>query len=155
MRISAASTRSVILTLFVGSTWTIGYLVAPVLFSTLPDRALAGTVAGRLFQIEAWISLACAVALFLLTRWPTKVVREITTEDRKTLVLIGAIAASTLIGYFALQPFMAALRESVAATGGVMPPDARTQFGLLHGAASAVYLLKSILGLLLVMRLRC
>lgn len=110
-------------------------------------------VAGRLFQIEAWVSLVCALARFLMMRGPKTAISENAAGDRRTLFLIGAIAASTLIGYFALQPFMAALRASAA--GGVMPPDLRTQFGLLHGAASAIYLLKSMLGLLLVARLRC
>lgn len=155
MLISAAATRSVILTLFVGSTWTIGYLVAPVLFSTLPDRALAGAVAGRLFQLEAWISLACALVLLLLLRWPKSATNEHKKGDGRALVLICAIAACSLVGYFGLQPFMAALRASAAATGGVMPPDMRTQFGVLHGIASAIYLAKSLLGLLLVVRLRC
>ena len=27
---------------WLGSLWTVGYLVAPVLFATLPERALAG-----------------------------------------------------------------------------------------------------------------
>lgn len=143
------------MTLFIGSTWTIGYLVAPVLFSTLPDRALAGTVAGRLFQIEAWISLACAVSLFLLMRLPKNAIRENAADDQKAIVIVGAIAACTLIGYFALQPFMSALRESTTAAGGAMPPDVRTRFGLLHGAASVIYLIKSVLGLLLVARPRC
>lgn len=154
MRLSAAATRSILLTLFVGSTWTIGYIVAPVLFSTLPDRALAGAVAGRLFQLEAWISLACSLVLLLLLRRPTSESNGHGAADRNTHLLIGAIAVCTLIGYFGLQPFMAALRASAAATGGVMPPDVRTQFGLLHGVASALYLVKSLLGLLLVVRLR-
>ncbi len=58
-----------------------------------------------------------------------------------------------MLGYFGLQPFMATIREAAAATGG-MGDDAKMQFGLLHGAASAIYLLQSLLGGWLLVKLR-
>ena len=64
--------------------------------------------------------------------------------------LVVTMMICTLFGYFALQPFMAALRE--AAPGGVLAGSARMQFGVLHGAASIVYLLQSILGIFLVLK---
>ena len=36
----------VAITLWVGGLWAIGYIAAPVLFSSLGDRQLAGVVAG-------------------------------------------------------------------------------------------------------------
>ena len=39
----------ILLTLWVGSLWAIGYIAAPTLFATLEDRALAGTLAGAMF----------------------------------------------------------------------------------------------------------
>ena len=44
-------------TVWCGSLWTIGYIVAPTLFAMLEDRQLAGSIAGRLFHAEAWIGL--------------------------------------------------------------------------------------------------
>ena len=41
----------VAITLWVGGMWAIGYMVAPVLFSSLGDRQLAGLVAGKLFSL--------------------------------------------------------------------------------------------------------
>ncbi|HEY0845985.1 MAG TPA: DUF4149 domain-containing protein, partial [Noviherbaspirillum sp.] len=64
----AAHTRLLIATLWAGSLWTVGYLVAPTLFASLADRVQAGMIAGRLFRIEAWLSVACAAALLLLIR---------------------------------------------------------------------------------------
>jgi len=40
---------SIVITLWVGALWAIGYLAAPTLFHVLDDRALAGKVAGQLF----------------------------------------------------------------------------------------------------------
>ena len=141
--------RLLIATLWVGSLWTVGYLVAPTLFATLADRTLAGTIAGNLFRIEAWVSLACALTL-LLMMW-----RDAPqAPNRSTLMrLVLGMLLCTLIGYFGLQPFMAAIREASAAGGG-MSADAKTQFGALHGAASGIFLLQSFLGVTLILKIR-
>ena len=142
----AAPVRLLSIALWVGSLWTVGYLVAPTLFMTLADTVLAGTIAGKLFRIEAWLSVAAALMLIVLI---ASTVTE--SRQRNTLTgLVGAMLACTLIGYFGLQPFMASLRE--AAPGGVLAGVARTQFGMLHGLASALYLVESILGIFLVLK---
>jgi len=58
--------QSVLLALWVGGIWTIGYLVAPVLFTTLDDRSVAALVAGRLFSDSAIIGLYLGSLLLLL-----------------------------------------------------------------------------------------
>ncbi|HZW22111.1 DUF4149 domain-containing protein [Noviherbaspirillum sp.] len=146
---AAARIRMLIATLWVGSLWTIGYIVAPTLFASLEDKMLAGSIAGKLFRIEAWVTVVCAVVLIALLRAK----EEGASKAGKQAVWIAlAMLACTLVGYFGLQPFMAALKE--AAVGGVMEPDARSRFGLLHGIASVFYLIQSILGGLLVWKLR-
>ena len=55
----------ILLTLWVGSLWAIGYIAAPTLFATLEDRALAGTLAGAMFEIVAYIGMVCAALLLL------------------------------------------------------------------------------------------
>jgi len=50
----------------VGGICTIGYLVAPVLFTTLPDRSVAAMVAGRLFADSAVIGLYLGSIIMLL-----------------------------------------------------------------------------------------
>lgn len=139
-----------LVTLWVGSLWTIGYVVAPTLFTTLADRALAGAIAGKLFRIEAWLTVACAIALIALVKWSPD---ERDTKAGKHLVWLAlGMLGCALVGYFGLQPFMAELRE--AAVNGVMDPETRSRFGLLHGVASAFYLIQSLLGGLLVWKLR-
>lgn len=140
--------------LWVGSLWTIGFIVAPTLFAMLPDRVLAGSIAGKLFQIGAWLSIACAMTLLgsvtLRNRGATKTVND--GVSRQAVWLITAMLACTLAGYFGLQPVMNALRDA-AGPSGVMDSAARAQFGLLHGGASALYLVQSLLGGALVLKL--
>ena len=145
-----ARTRLLIVTLWVGSLWTVGYVVAPTLFTTLADRALAGTIAGSLFRIEAWLSVGCATALLVISRFRR---RDGAADDKSMLVIVLGMLVCTVIGYFGLQPFMAALREAGGA-GGVMNSSVRTQFGILHGMSMAIYLLESLLGVALVFKSR-
>ncbi len=140
--------RVLLVTIWAGSIWSIGYLAAPLLFVTLSDRVLAGTIAGTLFRAEAILSLVCAGALLLLL-W-----RDRTLVSRRTaLRLVLAMLACVLVGYFGLQPLMAALREA-AGPGGVMAGSTRTQFGILHGVSSFIYLLQSGLAVALVLKTR-
>ncbi|MDY7579585.1 DUF4149 domain-containing protein [Herbaspirillum sp. RTI4] len=143
-----ASVRILIATLWVGSLWAIGYVVAPTLFATLADRVLAGTIAGSLFRIVAWLSVVSAVLLACLLMREADPIRR-----RSCLRLIGTMLVCTLIGYFAVQPWMAGLRAA-AGPGGVMESAAKMQFGALHGIASGIYLIQSLLGAALILKLR-
>jgi len=149
--IAFARARLLVATLWAGSLWTIGYVVAPTLFATLEDRVLAGTIAGRLFRVEAWLSVACAIILMMLVRSFSSDLGE--KQRRTCFWLVFAMLVCSLLGYFGLQPFMAALREA-AGPAGVMDSDMRLRFGLLHGASSAIYLVQSLLGVALVIKAR-
>jgi Domain of unknown function (DUF4149) len=52
--------------LWVGSLLTVGYLVAPAIFSTMTDRQAAGMVAGSIFKLEAYLSLIVCIGLMVL-----------------------------------------------------------------------------------------
>ena len=139
--------RVLLVTFWVGSAWTIGYVVAPLLFATLTDRAQAGTLAGLFFKAEAWISLICGASLIAIL-WaerenPTRILQI-------KLVIVMMLCA--VIGYFGLQPYMAELRAIAAQSGGIMDDAMRTRFGVLHGVASVIYLLHSLLGVGLVLK---
>ena len=141
--------RTLLVTLWAGSLWAIGYLAAPTLFATLADRTLAGTVAGSLFRVEAWLSVVCGLlllGLFYADRGFAK--------RRTCLLLVVGMLVCLAVGYFGLQPFMAELKASAVANGGVMDDTARARFGMLHGVASVIYLLQSLLAVGLVLRAR-
>lgn len=146
----ATRARVVLATLWVGSLWTIGYIVAPTLFATLEDRSLAGTLAGRLFHIEAWVTIVCAVLLAVLMARAGAAFEA--RQRRQILIVIGVMLLCTLVSHFGIQPYMAALRAAVA-PGAVMPADVQASFGRLHGISSAIYMVQSVLGLVLVLKL--
>lgn len=131
----------VLLTLWVGSLWTIGYLVAPQLFSVLEDRALAGEIAGRLFAVEARLTIVCGLALILGWRL---VNGRFLLERRLLLVLL--MLACQVSGEWIARPLMVAAR---AADGAVT-----SQFALWHGVSAVMYLIASVAGLLLVLSRR-
>lgn len=145
-----AQARWLIATLWVGSIWTVGYLVAPTLFATLHDRALAGTVAGSLFRVEAWVSVVCAGLLLLLMM--LSVDASQTMRQRRSLfLLIAGMLACTVVSHFGLQPLMADLR---ATSQGIMNDAVKAQFGMLHGISSGIYLVQSLLGIALILKIR-
>lgn len=143
--------KVLIATLWVGSLWTVGYVVAPTLFSTLSDKALAGTVAGQLFRIEAWLSVVCGSALIALAIFASS--DHNLKQRRILLAIISAMLVCTLIGYFGLQPLMADLREA-ARPGGVMDSEVRMKFGIVHGLSAMFFLIQSLLGVALILKIR-
>jgi MFS family permease len=145
--------RLLIATFWVGVLWTVGFVVAPILFSSLADRALAGTIAGSLFRVVAWLSLFCAAALIALLFQAT---RSENLKPPKTLFyLIAGMVICTLAGYFGLQPYMASLREILHATADASQlVDAKKQFGMLHAASTGIYIVQSLLGAALILKIR-
>lgn len=137
-------------TLWVGSLLTIGYAVAPVLFTTL-ERIAAGAVAARLFRIEAMLGVVCGILLLGLSNL---LVRRGHAEYRRLRWLLAAMLVCVLIGYFALQPFMDALRVAALQAGTDVGHSAyAARFGVLHGIATVFYLIESVLGLALIWKL--
>ncbi len=131
----------IILTLWVGGLWAIGFLAVPVLFHTLDDRTLAGQLAAPMFTLINGIGLACGALLLL-----SAAMGEGRAWYRSWRVgVIAIMMAGMAVILFVIQPQMAALKVQVA-PGGTLGP----QFGRLHGISSAIYLLVSVLGLLLV-----
>ena len=125
----------ILLTLWVGSLWVVGFIVAPLLFTELNDRALAGSTAGTLFTVTSYIGLASGSVLLLLNA----VVRK--RINWRALVLLGMLSL-LVIGQFVITPMVADLRLQ----GLTDTP----RFGQLHGVASVLFLLTSVLGLVLV-----
>ncbi|GBH28090.1 hypothetical protein BvRS1_51390 [Burkholderia vietnamiensis] len=135
---------------WVGSLLTIGYAVAPVLFRTL-ERMTAGSVAAQLFRIEAILGVVGGVLLLALAN---QQVRRGSGDYRRVRWIVAAMIACVLIGYFALQPFMNALRVAAMDAGtDIANSPYASRFGMLHGVSSLFYLVESVLGLMLIWRL--
>ncbi len=133
--------ESALLTLWVGGLWTVGYIVVPLLFSTLDDRMLAGAVAGNLFTVIGYIGLFCG--LFLLIS-ACRALSVYWLKARRPQV-ISVMLLLVALGLFVLQPMMQELKLLELVKGS--PQAAR--FATLHGFSSVLYLLTSLLGLYL------
>jgi hypothetical protein len=133
------------ITLWVGGLWAIGYIAAPVLFSSLGDRQLAGMVAGKLFSLIGWIGLGSAayLLLFLLVRQGGQVFKG------TVFWLVLSMALLVAASQFGIQPLMAQLKAD-ALPREVMASVLRDRFAAWHGISSILYLVQSLLGLWLV-----
>ena len=125
--------ESVLTCLAAGSLWTIGFIVAPTLFAVLPERTLAGAIAGKLFTAGAIVCSVCCVLLLILrasrgARW---------TDGAGTLVIsmLGFVAMAEWL----VNPFVRAARAASSES-----------FAMWHGLSSVLWLGASIAGLALV-----
>jgi hypothetical protein len=135
---------------WVGSLLTIGYAVAPVLFTSL-DRVSAGAVAALLFRIQGVVGVVCGILLLGLANL---LVRRGSGAYRRLRWLIAGMLVCVLVGYFALQPFMNAMREAALEAGTDVGHSVyAARFGILHGVSSVFYLIESLLGVALVWKL--
>ena len=141
--------RLLLATLWAGSVWAVSYLAAPSAFAVL-DSTQAGNVVGIMLTRSAWLAIALALLLALLTaRSP-----DLDARRRRWLYgVVGAMVACSLIVYLGLQPMMAAIREA-AGPAGVRASKQWGTFAALHGVSQALYLAESILGAILVVKSR-
>ncbi|MBU0622092.1 MAG: DUF4149 domain-containing protein [Gammaproteobacteria bacterium] len=135
--------------LWVGGMWMLGYVVVPALFKLLPDRMLAGRIAGELFTLLALIGIVCALylLLFQLQRFGRAALQ------RTAFRVAAAMLLLVLIGQFALQPILADLKAQVTPLD-VMASPLAAQFKTWHAVSSIVFLVQSLLGIWLVLAKR-
>jgi len=137
--------------LWVGSLLTVGYLVAPAIFSTMTDRQAAGMVAGSIFRLEAYLSLIVCIGLMVLANL---LVNRGLNQFRLIRWLLLLMLLCSIAAAFIFIPWMNTLRDNALAQGmPVMLSPSATLFGRLHGASSILFMLQSILGVYLVWRL--
>jgi len=130
--------RVLLAALWAGVLLGVALIATPAAFATLP-AAEAGRVAARVLSIEAYLSLALAMLLFLLERRRARDGGPALTPE--VLLVLGALFC-TVAGYFALQPMLEAARAG----------EGRWSFAALHTASLAFYGLKLVLVLLLAWR---
>lgn len=132
--------------LWAGMIVGVGAVAAPSLFAVL-ERQQAGQGAGRIFSVEAKISLAVSIVLFMMER---RRVRDLVEQQGSTSVMTGnlllvlAALFLTVFGQFALHPMIEAAKAG--------QPTALS-FGALHGISASLFWLKGVLVLVLAWRL--
>ncbi len=136
---------------WVGSLFTVGYLVVPTIFANLQDRQVAGMIAAAIFQAEAYVSVLVCVTLLLLANALIKRNIENYRGIRWAILVLLLISALTCFGFI---PYMNALRQEALLLGvPVMASPSASLFGRLHGISSGLFLIQSLLGLWMVWRL--
>lgn len=132
----------ILLTLWVGGLWAIGYIAVPILFAVLDDRRMAGELAGPMFSAINIIGLVCGVLLLI---------GMIYCEGRQCLKgwrcwLLVVMLVFIIVSQFVLHPMMA----EVKLQGLVEGSDLARHFGQLHGVSSVLYMVTSLLGSILI-----
>ena len=145
MKSLAEALYAIALTLWIGGLWVIGYLVAPTLFYTLSDRALAGSLAGKLFTLIAYVGIGSAiyVMLFRIARFGGGCFKQ------GIFWIVMIMLLLTLAAEFGVQPILASLKHQ-ALPKEVVESVFRDRFAAWHGVASVLYVIQSVLGVLLV-----
>lgn len=140
----------IIVTLWVGALWAVGYLATPVLFYALADdKQMAGMLAGKMFTLVAYIGIASAFYLLI-----HRVLRAGAAALKQAFFWAAFIMLLlTLAGHFGIQPILTSLKAE-ALPLGVMQSVFADHFSTWHGVASIAYLIESLLGLVLVLRAR-
>lgn len=144
MRIDTRRLAACLAGLWAGLIFGIAAIGAPAAFAILPSDA-AGRVAGRMFMLEAYGSLAFSVLTLLMVRRLARVESEggrgsVFSTD---VVLVLGTLFCTMFGYFAVQPMMGAARAG----------QGWWSFGALHGVSAVCFGLKGLLALALAWRL--
>lgn len=142
MRRSEYAGERLLLTLWVGSLWAIGFLAVPVAFSTL-DNPVAADFAAILFHLVSYLGLFCGAILIA-----TKLMLDRGTITRawRFWILILMVSITLVLTVYVL-PEIAHLRQTLIQAD----TDLGQRFDRLHMINENLYLLLSVLGLLLVM----
>jgi Domain of unknown function (DUF4149) len=124
--------RLLSLTLWTGSIFFFAAVEAPILFSVLPTRALAGLVVGRSLSTLHWIGLGCGL-IFLLTCVVMAMLQGGASIFHARDLLLFAMMAMTLYLHFGLERRMLKLRDSIGVIDNVSVDDPRrVEFNRMH-----------------------
>ncbi|MBE5529728.1 hypothetical protein A9J41_06200 [Laribacter hongkongensis] len=136
--------RRVAQTIWIGGVWTIGLIVAPLLFSAL-SRDVASGLTWRLLGTMGWVGLVCAAVLLVDWLWRHGLAGM--REGGFWLLLL--MLACTLVNHFAIAPMLVGLKASAAqAATGVFGGG----FATWQAISSLLLLVQSLCGLVYVTR---
>ncbi len=138
----------IVITLWVGALWTTG-LSAYVLFDSLQDKQLAGSLAGKLFTVVSYIGMVSGFYLLIqrLLDYGTGALKQSFFWAVFVMLLL------VLAGHFGVQPILAQLKAD-AMPADVMHSIFAERFGKWDGMASVAYLVECLLGFVLVLKVR-
>lgn len=133
--------RALLAALWAGELLCIATIAAPSAFAVL-ERAQAGKLVGRLFELDAQLGLACGLLLVMMER---RLQRDDGAGSKvfSAELLLPLLAMFCVVaGYYGLQPMMDAAR---AGQGSL-------SFGALHGVSMLFFAIKLLAVLVLAWR---
>ena len=134
--------------LWVGSFIAIGFLVVPLLFSSLGDRQVAGFVAASLFKTQAYLGVFLSTFLMVMANY---LVRQGLNRFRVIRWILLGMLACAVAAAFILIPWMNSLRDQALYLGlSVRESSNAILFSRLHGVSSTIYLIEALLGMALI-----
>lgn len=120
-----------------------GYVLAPVLFSSLHSHAQAGHLAGIIFHIanRGALVLLLAVAAFWWKR----------EAGRWRWMMLATVACLASVNEFLLSPLMEHLKLAMGSIDALPPGDpGRAEFGMWHGVSAILHLLATLVSAFMV-----
>ena len=128
--------RRLLPAIWLGALLVIAGIATPAAFAVLP-AADAGRVAGRILANEATLSVVLGGVVAVLERQAARLAAEAGQGPQFSTGLMLALGAvfCTVVGYYGLQPMMAAARAGQGALS----------FGQLHAVSAVFYALKVLL----------
>ena len=141
--LSSYFSERLLLTLWVGGLWAIGYLAVPMAYATMGDVSLAGEYAGKLFTAINILGLGCGSVLIIakLIQYKQNV------KQLWRFWLLVLMVMMTVVFSFYLQPHIAEIKQLDWQTD----QELLARFSLLHTISENLYLLLSLFGLALVL----
>lgn len=135
-----------VVALWAGALWMTG-LAAYVLFDTLPDRQLAGNLAGKLFTVVSYIGIvsACCLLIHRLFAYGTSAIKQ------SFFWVVLCMLLLVLAGHFGIQMLLQNLKTQ-ALPLEVMQSAFASQFKMWHGVAGMVYVAECILAIFMVVK---
>ncbi len=141
--LSSYASEKLLLTLWVGGLWAIGFIAVPMAFVNLGDVSLAGNYAGQLFTAINLLGLGCGGVLIF-----TKIIQhKLKVKQLWRFWVLVLMVAMTLVFSMYLQPEIAELKQLAWQT----EQSLTDRFSLLHDLSKNLYLLLSLFGLALVL----
>lgn len=138
----------VVASLWIGAALLLMASVAPAAFATIPSRAVAGALVGRVLSPVFLTGFAGGVILTAVAA------QERPSPGRRAQVLAAVAWCLTCgVSQFILAPRIRAIQDAIGGPVGALATDdpRRVAFGRLHGTILGVYMLAIISAAAIVM----
>jgi Mn2+/Fe2+ NRAMP family transporter len=131
-----------LVTLWVGSLLSIGFIAVPLAFITFDNVEIAGNYAGELFRVVNLLGIGCAIALLL-----TKLIQH--GKNTFKLWRVWIISVMLILTLY-LIVFLFPEADAIKRLDWRTDPILSEQFSSLHSLSEVVYSIISLLGITLV-----